>query len=948
MTLAVHLTPSLSEISDDNGVGRVVHALHTHLPAHGIELVSDPAEADVTACHIEGQGRQIDVLHLHGLYFSDIPHEPYQAWHREANTRIIATARAARAITVPSAWVAMPFLRDMRITPVVIPHGIDLDAWYPVGDPKGYALWNKNRASDVCDPAPAVELARRGIPVISTFTTANGARPEGLFVIGPQAHGAMRRFIEHAGVYLATTLETFGIGTLEALAAGVPVIGYHWGATPDLVRDGIEGRLVESGDLDALAAAFYEVSADPSYRRRARARAEAYPWHAAIAQYAALYRRVADEKARERHRVCVVITSYNYGQYLAGAVASVVDQLRPDDEVIVVDDGSTDDTAAVCAALPDGVQVLHQANQGVAAARNNGIAATDCDYVICLDADDQLAPGYVQVCRDALASDRALGLAYTGLGLLDAQGRVSPSAFPPDFDWEHQSRPGMPPNTCVPTAAMFRRQMWERAGGYQQIHAPGEDAEFYTRGLSVGFTARKVAAEPWIWYRDHGAGAHKTRPYKPIDGYHPWMRDRLFPMGAPTAAAPPVRSYVRPAISVIIPCGPSHARYLPSALNSLLMQTFRQWEVLIIDDTGGDDLRTLLRPYPFVRLITLPHAVDKPAILGPGAARNAGIDAARAPWVLFLDADDWLADPDALTALAATAYAHGRYAYSDWLGMASDGTIEAHQAPEYSATAWLQQGQHAVTALLPITWVRDVGGFDPDLAGWEDWDFYIKLALHGHCGVRVPRPLLGYRYFSGTIREQSLSRKDALLPELQRRYEGQIPMGCGSCAAQAAAMRRLHEEITGDVLGASMGMDVGEGQALMRYTGTSAGLQRVNSRHKQVNGRPVKYEYGGANRLLAVWQEDVSFLEGLGTFERVGPSAPAPTPPPAIVAPIAPSPVASPPAAPTAPDADADAPPVADVSAIAAAFESRRGEVEQRNEAKVQSSSPRRGTRKGR
>lgn len=945
MTLRLHLTPAAEDIRDDNGVGRVVHAMHRHLPAHGVELVSDPARADVTACHIEAQGRPVDVLHCHGLYFSDIPHEPYQAWHHEANSRIVATARQARAITVPSEWVAQPFRRDMRLTPDVIPHGIDLDDWRPIGDPKGYALWNKNRPSDVCDPRPAVELARRGVPTVSTF--AAGVRLAALFEIGAQPHEEMRRFVHHAGVYVATTLETFGIGTLEALAAGVPVIGYRWGATPDLVRDGVDGILVEPGDVDALAQAYHVVMGKrAAFSARARARAEEYSWDAAIARYAALYRRVAEEKAAERHRVCVVVTSYNYGRYLRGAVESVLPQLQDGDEVLIVNDGSTDNTneealdlLAVHAAA--GVRYLDQPNQGVAAARNNGIAATDCEYVVCLDADDQLAPGYLRVCREALMADRGLGIAYTGLGLLRDDGRVVPSPFPPAFDWEHQAAPGNPPNTCVPTAAMFRRSLWERAGGYQQVHAPGEDAEFYTRGLSVGYAARKVADEPWIWYRDHGAGAHKTKPYKAIDGYHPWMADRQYPMAAPTRSVPPIRSYARPAISVIIPCGRGHGRYLRAALDSLLMQTWRSWEAIVIDDTGGEDLAEALRPYPFVHLVVPYSQIDERAILGPGGARNLGIDAARAPWLLFLDADDWLTDPTALATFAATAFTNGRYVYSDWLGMSREGRVEAHTAPEYDAAAWLQQGQHAVTALVPTEWARDVGGFDARLAGWEDWDFYIKLALKGYCGVRTPRTLLGYRYHTGSERESSLAKKTPLLAELRRRYEGREPMGCGSCGQQAAMMQRLREDLTAPTLGAGVGIDLADGQVLMRYTGAAAGVQRVNSRHKLVGGRPVKYEYGGDKKLIAVWEQDVGFLESLGTFEQVNATlgaAPAPqAPPPVNVAPTLPAEVAGafrqPAPAPT-PAADDDVQ-VADVSAVSAAMERAQAEAEQRNQEKA-------------
>jgi hypothetical protein len=57
---------------------------------------------------------------------------------------------------------------------------------------------------------------------------------------------------------------------------------------------------------------------------------------------------------------------------------------------------------------------------------------------------------------------------------------------------------------------------------------------------------------------------------------------------------------------------------------------------------------------------------------------------------------------------------------------------------------------------------RAIGGFDEKLIGWEDWDFFIKCAINGFHGVRVPKVLFGYRYASGTRREESFKRKDEL------------------------------------------------------------------------------------------------------------------------------------------------------------------------------------------
>jgi glycosyltransferase involved in cell wall biosynthesis len=94
----------------------------------------------------------------------------------------------------------------------------------------------------------------------------------------------------------------------------------------------------------------------------------------------------------ERVAISVVIPCYNGARFLRETLESVARQTYPADEVIVVDDGSTDASAAVAASFGPPVRVLRQANQGESVARNNGIAAAAGDWIALLDADDLWAP----------------------------------------------------------------------------------------------------------------------------------------------------------------------------------------------------------------------------------------------------------------------------------------------------------------------------------------------------------------------------------------------------------------------------------------------------------------------------------------------------------------------------------------------------------------------------
>lgn len=896
--MRVSINPHLNQVKDDNGVGRAIHAQFKYLPDAGIDLVGLNENPDIIATHINGDGLpRVDVLHCHGLYWTGDPGGQYNNWHHDANSRIVEAARRSLAITVPSNWVAEPFKRDMRIRPFVIGHGIDISEWEPAKNPLGYILWNKNRNTDVCDPTPALELANRGLDVVSTFAPKNASKnniPSAFRVTGTMEHATMRELIRHAGIYLATTQETFGIGTVEALAAGVPVLGYRHGGTADIVEHQINGWLAEPGDISGLLAGVDWIRSNYQEARiAARETAKKFDWQEIAKEYALVYKYAFMTRQHQKGSVAVVITCYNYARFVADAIRSVLNQTQRPDELIVVDDGSNDNSVEIIRKTltendTRGIQVhiIEKENGGVASARNKGIESAFSDYVVCLDADDCLAPGYLETTSRALNADRGLGVAYTGLTIINEDGSEwGPSGWPPEFSWDTQATPNNPPSNCVPCAAMFRRDMWKRAGGYKQVYAPAEDTEFFTRGLSVGFRAKRVSDDHLFRYRSHGSGAHVTKEYKPIDTWHPWMKDKQYPLAVPSRKVPLIHSYSQPLVSVIIPVGPGHGRFLSGAIDSLLGQTCRDWELIVVNDSG---LHLDLDQYPFAKVIES----DK---RHPGGSRNLGIEAATAPMVFFLDADDFI-HPETLARMLDTlAKNGGYYVYCDWVAYSHtpDGEVaEIHQTPEYDQTDWLGHLPHSVTALIPTEWARDVGGFDETLGGWEEWDFYLKLALKGYCGTRLAEPLLGYRVTSGTIRQRSLAQETELKKEIFSRYKGAKIMGCcggSGNAAQAvknnylSTPRSFAEE--GEVIGQTVGF------VRMRFTGDTVGAQTWRSRINRE--RIYRGAKDGINNYANVHPDDVDFMLLSGVWEVVQQptqerAAPIPSGPVGPVAPTVP------------------------------------------------------------
>jgi glycosyltransferase involved in cell wall biosynthesis len=180
--------------------------------------------------------------------------------------------------------------------------------------------------------------------------------------------------------------------------------------------------------------------------------------------------------------VSVIIPVYNGARFIAEAVHSIVAQAYGSLEIIVVDDGSTDETAQIVAHLDRDVRYVFQENAGPGAARNRGIRDASGDLIAFLDADDLWASGSLRLLVNRLLADPELDVVH-GYARLFKDGESNGGM---DF---------LNPDEVFPYyigAGLYRRRAFETAGLFEEQLRFSEDTEWYGRAAELGLRIARL------------------------------------------------------------------------------------------------------------------------------------------------------------------------------------------------------------------------------------------------------------------------------------------------------------------------------------------------------------------------------------------------------------------------------------------------------------------------
>lgn len=484
--------------------------------------------------------------------------------------------------------------------------------------------------------------------------------------------------------------------------------------------------------------------------------------------------------------ITVVILSYNNAKYIGRCIESVLSQDVPDLELIVLDDASTDDSAAVITrylADPRVQYVRNEKNLGMVPNSDKAYRSGSGKYFSILPSDDFFYPGHLKDLVDALEGCPNCILAYSPCYWVDDDERVIKLAAHPGHPLQSYSGGRneladllIYDNYITPSAVVIRRNelvaagpldpkvkgagdwdMWcrlalrnpnfafvNRASVGYRIHAGQVSHQFYSSAdplvdhLSIvekvvmsDAAPRLKGSEDRIWAhieaRLRGHAQHASREMLERAARIKLALDDLKGDGVP---APEGAS---PLVSVIVPTY-NRADLLVRALRSIKAQTYSNIEIVVVNDAGSDVENIASWLGKDANICYVRHGINR----GLAAARNTGLNVARGDIITYLDDDDIFLPDHVLTVVDALQRSDKPFVYTEAeyvVERAEHGQMkELGRGRPYGNIAYSKERMHIGNFIPVNTWghwkatLEKSGYFDESLDNHEDWDFLLRCS----------------------------------------------------------------------------------------------------------------------------------------------------------------------------------------------------------------------------
>jgi glycosyltransferase involved in cell wall biosynthesis len=218
-------------------------------------------------------------------------------------------------------------------------------------------------------------------------------------------------------------------------------------------------------------------------------------------------------------------------------------------------------------------------------------------------------------------------------------------------------------------------------------------------------------------------------------------------------------------VSIIVPCY-NYARYLPEALDSVLAQTYEDWECIIINDGSVDNTEQVALEY-CRKDVRFKYFYKENG--GHSSARNFGITNSLGKYILPLDADDKISKDYLKEAIQVIENKEGVKLVTGQVQQFGD-VHEKLVMPAYTLRSYLIVNYISISSLFRRSDYNAANGFDEKMLGFEDWDLFIKILKNGGEVVELPFCCLFYRKKNDSMFQNVLNNKAVIFKDLLQLY----------------------------------------------------------------------------------------------------------------------------------------------------------------------------------
>jgi glycosyltransferase involved in cell wall biosynthesis len=493
-------------------------------------------------------------------------------------------------------------------------------------------------------------------------------------------------------------------------------------------------------------------------------------------------------------KVCIAVACKGQAQFLADAIGSLVAQTFTEWQAVIAagDEESYGEALQLQRGEPRVLLVTDICDLGLADARNRALRLSDSPYCMALDADDMLAPTYLE---KTMAVVGPATIATTNVQKFgDSTDVWDVESLVPEF--AARIRWG----DVIHGASVFSRDLWEGIGGWNVSMLALEDWELWNAMADEGARVAHVPERLFLYRRHSGAGSlNKFQPFcraiidlqrapgsqQAIEMLQSMPSDirarfaaqyRAFPEKTELReldslgmlSEPRAASVVAPLVGVAITCK-GQACFLSEAIGSLVAQTYPHWLAVIAcgDADSLEEAHRLAKQES--RLQVLPEL----AINGLADSRNLALRSVpETPYCMALDADDMLA-PTYLQRLVPLLDADRIAACNQQhFGARHDGWDCNLSEDEFTRVL-------PTTNLIPTSSVfpralwTAVGEFDPLMICYEDWDLWLAMSQRGAKITHIADRLFLRRFYAGSMTDRHRPYYNAFLAIIKLRYVAQ-------------------------------------------------------------------------------------------------------------------------------------------------------------------------------